>query len=65
MTYLELVQHYFPKASNEEADFILWEYTGFPEFFHLTKEYPTNISRLRKQLRTLKYRLQKPEDSHE
>ena len=30
MTYLELVKEYFPDASDDEADYILWEFTAFP-----------------------------------
>ena len=30
MTYLELVKEYFPDAGDEEADYILWEFTAFP-----------------------------------
>lgn len=30
MTWIELVKKYFPNASDEEADFILWEKTAFP-----------------------------------
>lgn len=56
MTWLELVKHYFPDATDDQADYILWEYTGFPEFWHLTKHYPTVIARCRKQLRELKYK---------
>jgi len=30
MTWIGLVKKYFPNASDEEADFILWEKTSFP-----------------------------------
>ena len=30
MTWVELVKKYFPNASEEEIDFILWEKTCFP-----------------------------------
>lgn len=30
MTYLELVRRYFPDATEQEADFLLWEKTCFP-----------------------------------
>ncbi len=59
MSWLELVRHYFPKISDEKADYILWEYTGFPIFWNLTKEYPFPLARCRKQLRELKYRLKR------
>jgi len=57
MTWLELVKHYFPDVTDEVADGILWEYTGFPAFWITNKWYPTPVSRCRKQLRQLKYRL--------
>lgn len=30
MTWIDLVKHYFPKADDREADYILWEKTAFP-----------------------------------
>ncbi len=33
-TFLDIASEYFPDASNDELDYILWEYTGFPCFFH-------------------------------
>ena len=30
MTWQELVRKYFPNASDEECDFILWNKTAFP-----------------------------------
>lgn len=30
MTWLDLVRKYFPDATDEYADFILWEFTAFP-----------------------------------
>lgn len=30
MTWRDLVRKYFPNASDEECDFILWERTAFP-----------------------------------
>lgn len=59
MNWIQLVKSYFPDITDDQADFILWEYTGFPSFWHLTKEYPTPISRCRKQLRQLKYNISK------
>ena len=29
-TWLDLVREYFPTATDEQADQILWEHTGFP-----------------------------------
>jgi hypothetical protein len=30
MTWLDLVRKYFPDATDEEADYILWGQTAFP-----------------------------------
>ena len=30
MTWLDLVRKYFPDATDQEADYILWEQTAFP-----------------------------------
>jgi len=30
MIWLELVRKYFPDATDDEADYILWEFTAFP-----------------------------------
>ena len=30
MIYIDLVKEYFPDASDDEADYILWEFTTFP-----------------------------------
>lgn len=61
MNWLELVKHYFPNITDDEADCILWEATGFPGFWDTNKWYPSPLARCRKQLRQLKYRLNKRE----
>ncbi len=33
MTGIELVKEVFPEATDQEAGYILWNHTGFPEFF--------------------------------
>lgn len=33
MTGIELVRQYFPKATEDQCDYILWEKTGFPSFY--------------------------------
>src|SRR3990167_3285833 len=33
MTYQGMVRRYFPNASDDEVEFILWEKTGFPCFW--------------------------------
>ena len=33
MTYGEIVRKYFPTATDDKVDFILWEHTGYPCFW--------------------------------
>ena len=47
MTPIELVKEYFPEATDDEADSILWSRTGFPSFFREDGSVEDN---LRKQL---------------
>ena len=49
-TFGEVVREYFPDASNDEIDFILWETTGYPSFW----ETDDVEACLRKQLREFK-----------
>jgi len=51
MTYAEVVREYFPDASDEVVDFILWERTGFPGFWNILGDGETTEACLRKQLR--------------
>ncbi len=48
-TYLDLARKYFPKATDEELNHILWEYTGFPSFYK-------NLKELKKQLKVAQKR---------
>jgi len=54
MTGIELVQEEAERLglqiSTEDADYILWEETGFPCYFVLDEEHPTLESRLRQQV---------------
>ena len=45
MTFLEIAKEYFPDATNDDLEHILWEFTGFPNFFRGDTE-----TELRKQL---------------
>lgn len=47
-TYLDVAREYFPDASDDELNFILWEKTGFPCFFE------DGLNSLREQLATYK-----------
>lgn len=35
MTFGEIVKEYFPNASDDEIEYILWERTGYPEFWNI------------------------------
>jgi hypothetical protein len=51
MTAIELVKEYFPAVTDRQANMILWEYTGFPEFF----DGPGTVEEcLRRQLQELR-----------
>ena len=54
MTWLELVREYFPDATDEEADYILWEKTGFPGFWNIPEDGNTPEECCRKQLKELR-----------
>jgi hypothetical protein len=43
-----------PGWPEEAALDILWEYTGWPGFFHLTPEFPTPLHRLLQQLKAFR-----------
>ena len=49
-TYGDLVREYFPNATDEECEFILWERTGFPSFWDIPEDGNTPEECLRKQL---------------
>lgn len=48
-----IVREFFPSASDDEVDFILWNHTGFPEFWDIPKDGWTATQCLRKQLSNL------------
>jgi len=50
MKWVELVKEYFPSATDEQADYILWEKTGFPCFWRLGEDGATPEACCRKQL---------------
>ena len=54
MTFGELVREYFPEATKDEIDFILWEKTGFPSFWDIGIDGNTPEECLRKQLQDYK-----------
>lgn len=54
MTWVELVKEYFPAVSDEEADYILWEKTGFPTFWLIPENGNTVEECCGKRLQELK-----------
>lgn len=57
ITWLELVREYFPKATDEEANGILWECTGFPCFWNIPQNGLTAEQCCRNQLKDLQSKL--------
>ena len=57
MTWIELVKEYFPDATGEEAEYILWEETGFPAFWDIPRDGRTVEECCRKQLQEYKDKL--------
>ena len=52
-SYKEVVLEYFPDASDEDVEFILWERTGYPSFWRIPRDGASPIECLRKQLKHL------------
>ncbi len=48
-----IVKEYFPLATNEEIQDILWSRTSFPDFWNIPEDGWTPLQCLRKQLRGL------------
>ena len=48
-TFEDVVREYFPYAGKDEVEYILWEKTGYPTFWH-ANDGATVEERLRKQL---------------
>jgi len=53
MEWIDLVKQYFPDATDEQADYILWD-TGFPVFWRIPEDGRTPCECCRKQLQELK-----------
>ena len=58
MRWLDLVREYFPNITDEVADCILWEHTGFPSFWRLGEDNSTIEECCRKQLQEYKDKLE-------
>ena len=50
---IPIVKEYFPLATNDEIQDILWGHTSFPEFWNIPQDGWTPIQCLRKQLKEL------------
>ncbi len=55
LTFGEVVREYFPDASDDDVDYILWEKTGYPSFW----ETDDTEACLRKQLQEFKEKVNK------
>jgi hypothetical protein len=49
-----IVREFFPSASDDEIDNILWTHTGFPDFWNIPEDGWTASQCLRTQLKKLK-----------
>ena len=50
MDAYEVVREYFPDATDEECERIIWEKTGWPSFWNIPKDGQTAEECFRKQL---------------
>ncbi len=48
----EIFREYFPDASDEEMEHIVWGHTGYPAFWHIGRDGATPEECFRKQLAT-------------
>lgn len=51
---ISIAKEYFPLANEEELNFIIWEYTGYPSFWNIGKDGKTSEECFRKQLSEFK-----------
>ena len=54
MTFNEIIKEYFPDATKDEAEAILWEHTGFPIFWNIPEDGKTPEECFRTQLAKLR-----------
>ena len=47
---LQIAREYFPEATEEEIEYVIWEQTGFPSFWQIHKDGATPEECFRKQL---------------
>lgn len=53
MKIIDIIREYFPDISEDHAEVILWEETGFPSFYNIPEDGNTPEECLRKQLKLL------------
>jgi len=53
---VSIVREFFPKATKEQIEDILWSHTSYPEFWNIPEDGWTATQCLRKQLGELKHR---------
>jgi hypothetical protein len=54
MTAQDIVRDYFPDASAEETEYIIWGHTGWPSFWNIPKDGATPEECFKKQLQDYK-----------
>jgi len=50
ITVGEIVREYFPKATDEFIEFVVWEKTGYPLFWNIPEDGENSDQCFRKQL---------------
>jgi hypothetical protein len=63
MNAYEIVREFFPNAHDEECEYIIWEKTGYPQFWNIPKDGATPIECFRTQIKQFKDSLTEPETS--
>ena len=56
MAVEKIVKEYFPDASDEFIDYVMWEETGFPYYWNIPRDGDTPEECFRKQLAEAKER---------
>ena len=59
LTFGDVVREYFPDATPETIDYILWEKTGYPEFWNIGLDGDTPEECLRTQLKAFQEEVKK------
>jgi len=50
MTNYDIIKEYFPEATEEFAEFVIWEKTGYPSFWNIPTDGSTPEECFRKQV---------------